>query len=163
MVAKGIYQCRQFVSRRALADTYLAIMKRRSRLFWRWYVGKFNIWDCSNEGGRQDFFLRIQIWGPTLFFKSEKWGLGLFLRLKKWGLGLFLRLKKWGQILFWTCEIGGLVVFLDREIPQNPAWVPGKFWTVPYWTAGIQKRLSSAHWYWFGKNPAAPLLNCSNF
>ena len=95
---------------------------------------------------------RIQIGGPKLFFKSEKWGLGLSSRLKKWGLGLFLRskkvgqelfwtgeigglvlfsgLKKWGQELFWTGKIGGLVVFFDREFPQNPAWVPCKFWTV---------------------------------
>ena len=94
-------------------------------------MGKLNNWGCSNDRG-QDLFSRIQIGGPTLFFKSEKWGLGLFLRLKKWGLGLFLRLKKWGQELFWTGEIGGLVVFFDRENHQNPAWVPGKFWTVPY-------------------------------
>ena len=47
------------------------------------------------------------------------------------GARTFLRLKKWGQELYWTGEIGGLVVFFDREIPQNPAWVPGKFWTVP--------------------------------
>ena len=39
--------------------------------------------------------------------------------------------KKWGQELFLACEIGGLVVFFDHKIPQNPAWVPGKFWTVP--------------------------------
>ena len=92
---------------------------------------KLNNWGCSNDGGGQDLFSRIQIGGPTLFFKSEKWGLGLFLRLKKWGPGLFLRFKKWGQELFWTGEIGGLVVFFDRENHQNPAWVPGKFWTVP--------------------------------
>ena len=70
--------------------------------------------------GRQDLFSRIQIRGPILFFKSEKWGLRLFLRL-----------KKWGQELFWTSEIGGLVIFFDPEFPQNPAWVPRKFWTVP--------------------------------
>ena len=89
---------------------------------------KLNNWGSSNDGGRP--FFKDSNRGPTLFFRSEKWGLGLFLRVKKWGLGLFLRLKRWGQELFWTGEIGGLEVFV-REIPQNPAWVPGKFWTVP--------------------------------
>ena len=58
-------------------------------------------------------------------------GARTFFEVEKVGARTFLRLKKWGQELFWTGEIGGLVVFFDREIPQNPAWVPGKFWTVP--------------------------------
>ena len=61
-------------------------------------------------------------------------GVNTFLRSQIWGLGPFLRRKKWGQELILACEIrgkGGLVVLFDRKIPQNLAWVPGKFWTVP--------------------------------
>ena len=59
-------------------------------------------------------------------------GARTFFEVEKVGARTFLRLKKWGQELFWTGEMGGgLVVFFDREFPQNPAWVPGKLWTVP--------------------------------
>ena len=47
------------------------------------------------------------------------------------GARTFFEAEKVGQELFLACEIGGLVVFFNRLIPQNPAWVPGKFWTVP--------------------------------
>ena len=125
VVAKEIYQCRQCVSKRTLAD------EKEVNTFIEDDTWENGIFGAAQMRGGQDLFSRIQIGGPILFFKSEKWGLGLFLRLKKWGPGLFLRFKKWGQELFWTGEIGGLVAFFDREIPQNPAWVPGKFWTVP--------------------------------
>ena len=68
-------------------------------------------------------------------------GANIFLKSRIWGLGLFLRLKKWEQELFLACEIGGLLVFFDRKIPKNPAWIPGKFWTVPY----ITRNARSSH------------------
>lgn len=47
------------------------------------------------------------------------------------GLGMgaitFFQSLKYGARTFLACEIGGLVVFFHRKIPQNPAWVPGKF------------------------------------
>ena len=53
--------------------------------------------------------------GADTFFKDSNMGAGTFFEVKKV-----------------ACETGGLVVFLNRQIPQNPAWVPGKFWTVPW-------------------------------
>ena len=56
-------------------------------------------------------------------------GANTFFEVSNMGARTFLKL---GQELFLACETGGLAVFFDRKIPQNPAWVPGKFWTVPY-------------------------------
>ena len=42
-------------------------------------------------------------------------------------------------------EIGGLVVFFDRKIPQNPAWVPDKFWAVPNHRRAMTKFRLSSH------------------
>ena len=60
------------------------------------------------------------MWGPTLFFQVSNMGARPFFEVEKVGTRTFL-----------AWEIGGLVVFFGRKIPQNPAWVPGKFWTVP--------------------------------
>ena len=69
--------------------------------------------------------------GTRRFLKGLDMRANTFFEVSNMGLGIFLRLKKWGQELFLACEIGRLVVLFNRQIPQNPAWVPGKFGTVP--------------------------------
>ena len=77
----------------------------------------------DGEGART-FFEALNMGANPIFFE-------VLLKSQIWGLGIFCGLLSGGHEHFLACEIRGLVVFFNRKIPQNPAWVPRIFWTVP--------------------------------
>ena len=66
------------------------------------------------------------------FFEGLDIGANTFFQVPDMGARTSFEVEKVGQELLLAIEIGGLVVFFDCKIPQNPTWIPGKFWTVPW-------------------------------
>ena len=69
--------------------------------------------------------------GARSFFKGLDMGTNTFFEVSNMGARTFFEVENVGARTFLACEIGRLVVFFNRQILQNPAWVPGKFWMVP--------------------------------
>ena len=64
---------------------------------------------------------------PNTFFQAWKMGGRTFFEVEKVVGKTFLKVEKVGARTFLNVYDWSLVVFLNREIPQNPAWVTGKF------------------------------------
>ena len=65
--------------------------------------------------------------GARIFFEGLNMGANTFFQVSNMGARTFVEVVKVGERTFLACEIGKLVAFFDRKIPQNPAYVPGKF------------------------------------
>ena len=74
--------------------------------------------------------------GGEKFSRGFKYGgQHIFWSLKYGGLEFF-EVEKVGAIILFGLWNRGASSFFNRQIPQNPAWVPGKFWTVPSFSPG---------------------------